>query len=97
MLTITLHKKISSKIQSPTHVQVRSGLKLTSHHRRPLDEEHESNIIILFLHEFQVRKGGGSYGAQGHFQQYFSFIGGGNWSIWRKPPICRKSLTNFIT
>jgi hypothetical protein len=35
-----------------------------------------------------------------HFQQYFSyivavsFIDGGNW---RKPPTCRKSLTNFIT
>jgi len=24
-----------------------------------------------------------------------SFIGGG--STWRKPPTCRKSLTNFIT
>jgi len=36
------------------------------------------------------------------FQQYFSyivvsFIAGGNWSIMRKPPICRKSMTNFIT
>jgi hypothetical protein len=26
-----------------------------------------------------------------------SFIGGGNWSTQRKPPTCRKSLTNFIT
>ena len=26
-----------------------------------------------------------------------SFIGRGNWSYRRKPPICRKSLTNFIT
>jgi len=26
-----------------------------------------------------------------------SFIGGGNRSILRKPPTCRKSLTNFIT
>jgi len=40
---------------------------------------------------------------QRHFQQYYSyivalrFIGGGDRSIWRKPPICRKSLTNFIT
>ena len=25
-----------------------------------------------------------------------SFIGGGNQSTWRKPPTCRKSLTNFI-
>jgi hypothetical protein len=25
------------------------------------------------------------------------FIGGGNWSTQRKPPNCRKSLTNFIT
>jgi hypothetical protein len=37
------------------------------------------------------------------FQQYFSyivvvsFIGGGNRSTWRKPPTCRKSLSNFIT
>ena len=36
-------------------------------------------------------------------KQYFSyimvvsFIGGGNQSNWRKPLICRKSLTNFIT
>ena len=43
------------------------------------------------------------YGAERHFQQYFSyivavsFIGGGNWSTQRKPPTCRKSLTNFIT
>ena len=35
------------------------------------------------------------------FQQYFSyivavsFIGGGNWSTWRKPLTCRKSMTNF--
>jgi hypothetical protein len=34
-----------------------------------------------------------------HLQQYFSyivavgFIGGGNWSIRKKPPTCRKSLT----
>jgi len=26
-----------------------------------------------------------------------SFIGGGNPSAVRKPPTCRKSLTNFIT
>jgi hypothetical protein len=26
-----------------------------------------------------------------------SFIGGRNWSTRRKPPYCRKSLTNFIT
>jgi hypothetical protein len=26
-----------------------------------------------------------------------SFIGGGNRSTRRKPPTCRKSLTNFIT
>ena len=35
--------------------------------------------------------------------RYFSFIvaegfaGGGNWSARRKPPTCRKSLTNFMT
>jgi hypothetical protein len=43
------------------------------------------------------------YGALSHFQQYFSyivavsFICGGNRSTWRKPPTCRRSLTNFIT
>jgi len=37
-------------------------------------------------------------GVKRHFQQYFSyivavsFIGGGNWRTWRKPPTCRKSL-----
>jgi len=42
-------------------------------------------------------------GVKRHFQQYFSyivtvsFIGGGNWRTRRKPPTCRKSLTNFIT
>jgi hypothetical protein len=42
------------------------------------------------------------YSVLRHFQQYFSyiveasFIGGGNLNIARKPPICRKSLTNFI-
>jgi len=41
-------------------------------------------------------------GVYRHFQQYFSymeavrFIGGGNRRTRRKPPICRKSLTNFI-
>ena len=39
------------------------------------------------------------YGVYRHFQQYFSyiiavsFIGGGNRSNRRKPPICRKSQT----
>jgi hypothetical protein len=43
------------------------------------------------------------YGVHRNFQQYFSyivvvsFIGGGNWKIRRKPPTCRKSLTNVIT
>jgi hypothetical protein len=42
-------------------------------------------------------------GVERHFQQYFSyfvaisFIGGGNRRIRRKPPTCRKSLTNLIT
>jgi len=43
------------------------------------------------------------YGVLRRFQQYFSyivavsFIGGVNQSTRRKPPTCRKSLTNFIT
>ena len=36
-------------------------------------------------------------GIQRHFQQYFSFIGGEYHSTRRKPPTCRKSMTNFIT
>ena len=51
--------------------------------------------IVMFVCLFDV--------AQRLFQQYFSyivavrFVGGGNRSTWRKPPTCRKSLTNFIT
>ena len=43
------------------------------------------------------------YGVERLFQQYLSYIatvsfnGGGNLSTQRKPPTCRKSLTNFIT
>ena len=33
------------------------------------------------------------YGVECHFQQYFSFIGGGNWNTWIKQLICHKSLT----
>ena len=46
---------------------------------------------------------GAGYDAEHHFQQYFSyivvvnFIGGKIRGTWRKPPIFRKSLTNFIT
>ena len=42
-------------------------------------------------------------GVQGYFQQQFShivavsFIGRGKRMTRRKPPTCRKSLTNFIT
>jgi len=42
-------------------------------------------------------------GVKRHLQQYFnyivavSFICGGNRNTQRKPPTCRKSLTNFIT
>jgi len=50
-----------------------------------------------------INKGlGGGYGVLHHFQQYFSyivtvsFIGGGNRTTRRKPPTCRKPLTNFI-
>ena len=45
----------------------------------------------------------GVYGVYRHFHQYFSYIlvviyiGGGNQTTRRKPPTCRKSLTNFIT
>ena len=45
---------------------------------------------------------GYGYDVKRHFISIFqlyvvvSFIGGGNWSTQRKPPICGKSLTNFI-
>jgi len=48
----------------------------------------------------QQKKRLGGFGVKRHFKQYFSyivtvsFIGGGNQSTWRKPPSCRKSLTN---
>ena len=38
----------------------------------------------------------------GHLHKYFSyivvvsFIGGGTWSTWRRPPTCHKSLTDLI-
>ena len=41
------------------------------------------------------------FGVERHFQQYFSyivvvsFIGGENWSTWRKPPSYRNSPTNW--
>jgi hypothetical protein len=43
------------------------------------------------------------FGSNHHIQQYISYImvvsftGGGNRSIWRKPPTCHKSLTNLFT
>ena len=48
-------------------------------------------------------KNKGGYDIKRHFQRYFSyivavsFIGGGNQSTGRKPPICRRSLTNFLS
>ena len=43
---------------------------------------------------------GYGYGVFQHYSSYtvkVSFIGGGNRNARRKPPTCRKSLTNFIT
>jgi hypothetical protein len=73
------------------------GQMLTS-----LDEEHEYYIA--------ARGGAGGRGNKfflsnecSHFHQYFSyivavsFIVGRNRRTRRKPPTCRKSLTNFIT
>ena len=54
--------------------------------------------VDLFCTHLQVNVG--FYGAERQFQHYFSyicFIGGGNWSTWRKSPTCRRSLTTFIT
>ena len=57
-------------------------------------EENDKETVTIGLGLFRVLS---------HFQQYFSyivsvsFIGGGNQSTQRKPPICRKSLTNYIT
>ena len=56
------------------------------------------------VNNFNIILFGWLYGAlKRHFQQYFSyivavnFIGGGNRNTQKKPPTCRKSLTNFIT
>jgi hypothetical protein len=55
------------------------------------------------LSSYVYIEGRWGHGVQRHLQQYFnyivavSFIGGGNRSTRRKPPTCRKSLTNFIT
>jgi hypothetical protein len=57
-------------------------------------------ILTMFINTVIKERG---YSVQRHFQQYFSkivvisFIAGGNRSTRRKPPTCRKSLTNFIT
>jgi hypothetical protein len=58
-------------------------------------------LIEYYTLKFEVI----GYGVLRHFQQYFNYIvhvavnfmGGGNLSTRRKPPTCRKSLTNFIT
>ena len=53
-----------------------------------------TTIIIYHNHGYGLR-------FKRHFQQYFSyivsFISGENRCIRRQPPICRKSLTNFIS
>ena len=46
---------------------------------------------IYIINRFMVLNGTFSYIVT------VSFIGGGNRITWRKPPACRKSLTNFIT
>jgi len=61
--------------------------------------------LLVLYSKIQIRKRarGCVYGAQRHFQQYFSyiagvcFIGRGNRSTWRKPPTVGKQLVNFIT
>jgi hypothetical protein len=61
----------------------------------------ETFVVIAFSIGFGLVLG--FYGVYRHFQQYFiaivavSSIGGGKRRTRRKPPICRKSLTNFIT
>jgi hypothetical protein len=58
---------------------------------------------FVLLDRFNFNKGVRGLWCLTPFQQYISyimavsFIGGGNWSTRRKPPTCRKSLTNFIT
>ena len=67
----------------------------------------ERNVVyedhISFLQSFGIKQTNKTYlfdGYYRHFQQYYSYIvavsciGGGNR---RKPPTCRKSMTNFIT
>ena len=60
-----------------------------------LSEINKNNIYILCPQYGMAELRG--YDVWRHFQQYVSFIGGGNRSTCRKPLTCRKSLTNFIT
>jgi hypothetical protein len=59
--------------------------------------------MTLILWKLHISHNGYDYGVSRHSQQYFSyivvvsFIVGGDRSTRRKPPTCRKSLTNLIT
>jgi hypothetical protein len=66
-----------------------------------MDDIYDQHVDVLGTLQFTVLRGR-AYGVQRHFKKIFqfivavSFIDGGNRSTWRKPPTCRKSLTNFI-
>jgi hypothetical protein len=55
--------------------------------------------LVMNLMRGFFEKVGWFYGVQQYLSYIVavSFIGGGNWRTLRKPPTCRKSLTNFIT
>ena len=54
-------------------------------------------MFLLWQLEIQPIYGWLVNGVECHFLQYFSYIGVGNRSTWRKPLTYCKSLTNFIT
>ena len=61
-------------------------------------ETSHSNIIHFFwIPTFRVMVFNANFNNISVISWPVSFIGGGNRSTWRKPPTCRKSLTNFIT
>jgi len=62
-----------------------------------MGNENPSNVLQYILVSWQLIDVMMVYGVWRNFQQYFSYIGGGNRRTRGKPLTCRKSLTNFIT
>jgi hypothetical protein len=87
-------------------IQGHPGINLPPHLLAQLTQQsvrtEQKDVMKVYIYS-TVDRIGLVYDVQHHFQQYssyimaVSFIDGGNQSTRRKPLICRKSLTNFIT